>query len=107
MRFSNIVFIQDGEDGDQADILFNVEGIVAHGVTAESFAAVLEYLKQWDSGEDFDVTDTLPAGSSDTVLFEDDANPYRDGAYIISANLGLGYVGLSRVINDDDNTEGN
>lgn len=92
-EYADVVFL-DGEEGREVtDALFNVEGVVAHGVTEESIAAAFEYLKQWDYGDNYgEMRDEIPAGSQDLVII-------RVG-YVMSANLGLGYVGLSRIIGE-------
>jgi hypothetical protein len=87
-KYREVVFIQDDTDSI-IDKLYNVEGVIAHGATSESIAEAVEYLKQWDYSEG-EVSDTLQAGSHDDV-FEHDG-------YIMTANPGLGYVGLVAIV---------
>jgi hypothetical protein len=86
--FTNVVFMQGDEGREVADRLFNVEGVVAHGIDSESAAEAVEYLRQWDYGDNDDTSEELGNGTDDVVVFHD--------GYILTANLGLGYVGLSR-----------
>ena len=90
MAVASIVFI-DGEEGRElTDKLYNVEGVVAHGITEESVTEAVEYLKQWDMGEYDTVTDEEQHGSRDDVMDHHE--------YTLSANLGLGYLALSKTI---------
>lgn len=92
MAYADIVFLQEGVQEDTqwaVDVLYNNEGIISYGVTEESLAATLEYLKQWEYGEEA-VTDRDPWGTSDDV--------FHIGEYVITANNGLGYVGLLRKV---------
>lgn len=81
----------DGVDEGRAivDALYNVDGVVAHGPTAESIAETVAYLSQWDYGDDDDTYPYEPWGSRDSVWHDVDG-------YTLSANLGLGYVSLYR-----------
>jgi hypothetical protein len=96
-KYMDIVFLQGDEGREVADRLFTVEGACAHGITAESAEEAVEYLSQWDYGDDDgELRDELPAGSNDAVIFAD------GGEYVLTAHLGLGYVGLSRIVKADD-----
>jgi len=88
-RYVNIVFMQGDEGRDVVDKLANVEDIMVRGATAESIAQAVEYLSQWDYGDD-DIRDDIGAGSDDTVV--------EHGGYVLTYNVGLGYVGLLRPI---------
>lgn len=92
--YQDIVFMQgDSAEGVLA-ALCNAEGVVVHGVTSESVAATVEYLRQWDYGDgDGDIRDDLGNGSNDEVIVVDDG-------YVISYNYGLTYIKLSRVIDE-------
>ena len=94
MPYERIIFMQ-GDDADEPlAILFNREPGHSFpyylGVTAESVAATFAYLAQWDSGDGGEITDEPSSGTSDDVWEED--------GYRLSANLGLSYVGLERVV---------
>lgn len=86
--FSRIVFMQDEEGREVVDRLTRTEGILMRGATDATVAEAIEYLSQWDMGEDDDVHEQMAAGSRDEVT-------ERDG-YILTWNAGLGYVGLER-----------
>lgn len=90
--YQSVVFLQDDDAREVVDALFNVEGVTAHGMTAESVAAAAEYLSQWDYADEIESTDDLGAGTDDAIVFVD------GGEYVITANLGLSYIGLSRVV---------
>jgi len=92
MKYVDIVFMQGDEGREVVDRLCNVEGILAHGATAESIAEAIEYLSQWDYGDDDNVRDDTGAGTNDTTV--------EDDTYVLSWNLGLGYVGLLRKMED-------
>ena len=88
MRYAEIVFMQGDEGRELTDSLCNVEGVVAHGATAKSITETIEYLSQWDMGEYHDIREDTGAGAYDTVV--------EEGDYVLTYNLGLGYVGLMR-----------
>jgi N6-adenosine-specific RNA methylase IME4 len=96
MRYANIVFMQGEEGHEVVDKLCNVEGVVAHGATAESITETIEYLSQWDFGteSEHDIRDSIGAGTHDTVV--------EEGEYVLTYNLGHGYVGLMRKVETDD-----
>lgn len=93
-RYQSIVFIQGDDANEPIDLLYNWQGDKHHchylGVTQESVAAALEYMRQWDYGEPAEETDTPSGGSSDDT--------WAEGEYILTAHLGLGYIGLERII---------
>jgi hypothetical protein len=96
-KYMDIVFLQGDDGREVADRLFNVEGVVAHGITAESAREAVEYLSQWDYGDnDGELREEPPAGTEDAIVYAD------GGEYVLTANLGLGYVGLSRIVSDAD-----
>lgn len=90
--YVDIVFMQGDEGCEVVDRLCRVEGVVAHGATDATIADAIEYLSQWDYGDDDNVRADLGAGSRDEIV-------ERDG-YVLTWNLGLGYVGLSRRVED-------
>lgn len=92
-RYSEIVFMQGDEAEQVLTKLAHIEGVVIHGATEESIAEAVEYLSQWDHGEDHRVTDTLGAGTHDDVA--------EHNGYVITWNVGLTYVGLSRIIDEE------
>lgn len=89
-RYVRIVFMEGDEGRDAVDTLCNsFEGYTA-GTTAESIRSTVEYLSQWDDGSDDDIHDEPSHGACDNVV--------NQGDYVLSWNLGLGYVGLERVV---------
>lgn len=95
MPYQSIVFMQGDESDEPLDLLFNRESddsIVYHGPTAESVEAAFAYLMQWENGEPAEEYDGDPQGPGDDV-WESDCGGYR-----MSAHLGLGYIGLERVV---------
>lgn len=102
MRYVDIVFLQgnDDEERDVVDRLYGREGtsILYYGVTAESIEATVEHLLQWETGDE-GLVDTEPHthgpwGTLDDVFHTTDA----DTCLVLSANNGLGYAGLIRII---------
>lgn len=101
-----IVMIQGEEGRELADKLYNVEGVVSHGITQDSAAHMFDHLQQWDTGDDVPSTFEPEWGSSDDLTWSDstfDGIPII-GSYVISSNLGLGYVSLSKVVEADELT---
>jgi hypothetical protein len=90
VQYANIVFMQGDEGRELVDSLCQVEGVVAHGATAESITQTIEYLAQWDFGteSEYDIREEIGAGTHDTTV--------EEGEYVLTWNLGLGYVGLMR-----------
>jgi hypothetical protein len=86
-----IVFCQ-GDDADEPlDLLYNRHDTVSyHGPTAESIDAAFSYLAQWDYGDPAEQCADPASGAQDDV--------WEQGGYRLTAHLGLGYVGLERVI---------
>lgn len=84
-----IIFL-DGEEGDEwADVLFNAEGVVVHGITLESAQATLNHLIQWHTPGS-DVESSPGIGAIDRwVILED--------RWLIAGSPGLGYVSLAEV----------
>ena len=92
--FERIVFMQ-GDDADEPlDILYSREAGHSFpyylGATAESVTAAVAYLAQWDNGDAGEEHDTPAAGSADDT--------WTEGEYILTAHLGLGYIGLERIV---------
>lgn len=92
-RYSEVIFMQGDEAEQVLTKLAHIEGVVVHGATEESIAEAVEYLSQWDHGEDHRVTDTLGAGTHDDVA--------EHNGYVLTWNVGLTYVGLSRIIDEE------
>ncbi|OQA82032.1 MAG: hypothetical protein BWY31_03441 [Lentisphaerae bacterium ADurb.Bin242] len=79
-EYMSIVFIQNEEAEEPLNIL-----------EAQGKGAALQYLRQWDYGEDDGETyPENPAGSGDST--------YREGNYIMSYNSSMGYIGLCKII---------
>lgn len=93
MRYAEIVMIQGEEGRELTDALYAVEGVVVHGATAETIAAAIEHLTQWESGDEPEYDDEevpLPWGTDDDIWVE--------GGYVLGAHRGLGYISLARVL---------
>ena len=79
-KFQEIVFIQ----GEEAEEPLNI-------LDSEGESAALQYLAQWNYGEnDGEIYDEIPAGSNDSTYTED--------CYIMNYNTSLGYIGLCKMI---------
>lgn len=92
-RYASIVFMQGDDANEPVDLLYNREApdsIVYHGPTAESITAAIAYLAQWDYGEATEETDEPACGTSDDT--------WEENGYRLSAHLGLGYIGLERIV---------
>lgn len=88
--YASIIFAQGDEAREIVDRLERVDGVVAFGATDETISETVDYLSQWDFGDEseHDVTAELGAGTHDRIE--------TVGDYILTWNLGLGYVGLAR-----------
>lgn len=110
---------EDTIDGSSSliDTLYNIEGVVLHGITDESFDKAIAYLSQWDYAEVEEIIWDLDSriGSRDDVIYRDAEGNVWDywnvqhppvaGTYLIAANSGLGYAALYAII-DSANNEG-
>ena len=85
-QYANIVFLQGHEAEEPLQIL-NDQGA----------DAALQYLMQWDNGEYHDISGA-PFGSKDRL--------YKQGEYVMAYNAPIGYIGLSKVMPDNDATLG-
>lgn len=97
--YQTIVFI----DGDEADTvindLYNCDGVVAHGMSNESIRNAVAYLMQWeyhDTPDEFNTTPEPPFGAYDDTI--DSGYECLNGGYILSANLPMNYVSLTRKV---------
>lgn len=90
-KYIDIVMVQGEEGRELTDKLYNVEGVVAHGVTSESINAMIEHLSQWETADSpaTEAKEYPSWGSNDDI--------HTVGWYVLSANLGLGYVALARI----------
>ena len=79
MQFVNIVFCQ-GDDSIEPLNIYNELGI----------DNAIEYLAQWDYGENDNVQNTLGSGTTDRII--------ERGDYILTLNLKYGYIGLTRKV---------
>jgi hypothetical protein len=99
-RYYDIVFMQGDEAYDVLDKLCHVDGVVVHGADDESIRAAVDYLSQWDYGDE----------SEHTIVTRDSFGRYDDeathGEYLIGWNYGLSYVYLARLV-EDGNGNGN
>jgi len=88
-----IVFMQGEEATEVTHTLLRYDGVVTYrGATEKSVRKALEYLKEWDYGEEseHDLTENPTWGSSD-------ATEELDG-YVIAYNTRFGYVSLNRKV---------
>ena len=81
-KYLNIIFLQGKDAEDFLEIIRDL---------GES--AAMNYLKEWDMGDSCDESETHPAGRSDSSFIS--------GAYIMSYNKSLSYVGLCRVVESE------
>ena len=80
MKFAEVVFLQ----GDEA-----LEPLAILDEKGEQ--AAIEYLKQWDYGDNPVIeSKQWPWGMSD--------RNYKEGNYILSYNMGIGYISLIEII---------
>lgn len=94
VTYETIVFIQGDESDEPLSLLYNRypnETWHYMGATAESIACTFAYMAQWDYGEPSEECDCPSAGIGDRWVSD-------DGQYILTANLGMGHIGLCRVI---------
>lgn len=100
MPYTDVVFMQGDEASEPLAILHNrprdpetgmdaSTSVVWECPTAESVAATIAYLAQWDYGDRGDAYDDSHAGSGDWQE--------TDGHYLLTYNVGLSYIGLERV----------
>lgn len=95
-RYEDIVFLDGDEAVQPIDILYNWQGDKLHvhyqGPTAESIEAAFAYMSAWDYGEPGKQRDDdrVPAG----------VDTWEERDYRLSAHLGLGSIGLERVLPD-------
>jgi len=75
--YLDIIFFQEWE-AEEAIAILESEGEIA----------AIEHLSQWDNGDSGIPSPTLGAGTMDTI--------YRNGSYILTYNLSLPYIGLSK-----------
>ena len=86
----SIVFDQGDMASEVLDKMCRFDGQVTYrGATDKSVREALEYLKQWDYGQESEHTtyEGLSWGASDATIEVDE--------YVIAYNLGLGYVSAS------------
>jgi len=81
MAYQQIVFAQGDDAVEPLEILNNGED------------AAIEYLSQWDCGEG-EISEKPSSGNSDYVIEKD--------GYRLTYNLRLGYIGLERIIQNQD-----
>lgn len=98
-RYQTVVFL-DGDEGRRVvDKLCGVESVLAHGVTVESVEACVEYLLQWDYDDEGPHEDVQPWGDADSTDSLE-WTKYEGQDLILSWNLGLGYVSLTRLVRE-------
>jgi hypothetical protein len=84
-----VIYLDGSEGSDLADILFNVEGVIVHGITLESAGKAFDSLIEWVT-PGMDREDTAGLGGTDRWVLLDDR-------WLVSGNPGLGYVALTEV----------
>jgi hypothetical protein len=77
-KYISVVFLQDHEPEECWELLHH-----------DGEEALLDYLKEWDYGDGGESYDSPPWGSHDDI--------YQKGLYVLSYNLGMGYVSLTRI----------
>jgi hypothetical protein len=82
MLAETIIYLQGDEAAEALDILY-ADG----GPTAESIAATMAHLAQWDYGDAGEAHDVDP----------DPYNSVREGDYLMSWHYGLTWISLDRV----------
>lgn len=83
-KYQEIVFMQN-ENAEEALKILNEQGE----------EAAMNHLKQWDYGEnEGEIYEQNPGGSNDHI--------YRQGDCIMTYNESLGYIGLCRIINEEN-----
>ena len=86
-KYYEIVFMQGDDAKEPLDILDD-----------KGELAALEYLKDWDYGDEMDHSpEEKPWGNDDDVYEKDD--------YVMSYNTGLGYIGLVRKVKKEEEPE--
>lgn len=92
-----IIFVQDWEDDYMGDN--DLVNLVGHGYGVDTHA-VVEYLAQWDSGENDDaLAQTWPTWTGGAGTRDDCRQIVVNGTtYLLTINHGLRYVGLDRLI---------
>lgn len=92
-KYENIVFMQ-GDDADEPlRLLYDKHDDSVVWGWPDKKTEAIAYLAQWDNGDPGEVRDTSSAGSSDYQ--------HTEGEYLLTWNLGLGYIGLERIKADD------
>ena len=81
MLIEDVVFMQGDEAQEYLDLLDN-----------EGAEVALEKLKEWHYPNEHATRTELPNGSSDRT--------FKQGQYFLSWNSGLGYIGLSYIVED-------
>ena len=101
--FADIVFMQGAEGREIVDQIERVDGVVAYGPTDESVADAIVHLSQWDQG---DIPNRVYANVADVAGSRDQLTERGvDGtSYVLSWNLGLGYVSLYRRMTETSRT---
>ena len=83
-KYMEIVFIQNEEAETPLKIL-----------EEQGEDAAMNYLRQWDySDDDGEIYDRNPGGSGDSA--------YRKGNYVMTYNTSLGYIGLCKIIDEEE-----
>lgn len=97
--YEHIVFLDGDEATEPLDILYNWQGDDLHvhytGPTAESIDAAFDYMSAWDYGEPGEQHEAPPSPAH--------VDAWTERSYRLSAHLGLGHIGLERVLPDDPN----
>lgn len=98
-KWVDIVFLSDEDGRELVDRLTRTEGSVVHGPTAETIAETVIHLSGWDFGDESEHSpdEDEPWNAADPTA--------EHGGYVLNWNVGLGYVGLSRPLLDEDDVK--
>jgi hypothetical protein len=96
MPYQNIVFMQGDDASEPLAILHHravdSDSVVWEWPTGESVADAFTYMSQWDYGDAGETYPATQAGNSDWQ------ETSADGRYLLTYNVGLGYIGLERIM---------
>jgi hypothetical protein len=93
MPYQNIVFMQSDDADEALRILYDKHDDSVVWSWPDKVTETIEHLTQWDMGEG-EVNETSQSGSADDQKAE--------GNYILTWHLGLGYIGLERIVPSDE-----
>lgn len=87
----NTIAFREGEEADEVfKMLYDIDGVVWSGPYAENLDATVEFLAQWDQGNE---SEHSPTDKPQFGLVDD---TYEHKGYTLAWNTHLGYVSLNR-----------